>query len=87
MHLNQPLIIGPTTQIGLERLRQIRDIPCLLIWGERDNLIPIDYANDFQEVFQKENVDRFEKILDAGHAPFAEKTALVYEKIFTFLAR
>jgi pimeloyl-ACP methyl ester carboxylesterase len=76
-----------TTQIGLERLRQIGDIPCLLIWGEQDNLIPIDYANDFQEVFRKENVDRFEKISDAGHAPFAEKTALVYEKILAFLAR
>jgi 2-hydroxy-6-oxonona-2,4-dienedioate hydrolase len=50
-----------TTQIGLERLRQIGDIPCLLIWGEQDNLILIDYANDFQEVFRKENVDRFEK--------------------------
>jgi pimeloyl-ACP methyl ester carboxylesterase len=74
-----------TTQIGLERLRQIENIPCLLIWGENDNLIPPDNAKEFKEVFKKKDVDRFEEIKDAGHAPFAEKTALVYQKMLTFL--
>ena len=32
-----------------------------------------------------EKKNRFEVIKDAGHAPLAEKTALAYEKIRTFL--
>lgn len=28
---------------------------------------------------------KFEKIEDAGHSPFVDKTALVYEKLRTFL--
>lgn len=75
-----------TTQIGAERLKQIKNIPCLLIWGENDNLIPKDNAKEFKEVFTKD-VDRYEEIKDAGHAPFAEKTALVYQKMLTFLTR
>jgi pimeloyl-ACP methyl ester carboxylesterase len=77
-----------TTQIGLERLRQIENIPCLLIWGKNDSLIPLEEnADEFKEVFKKKDVDRFEEIDDAGHAPFAEKTALVYQKMLTFLTR
>jgi pimeloyl-ACP methyl ester carboxylesterase len=73
-----------TTPIGLETLKQIEDIPCLIIWGEQDSLIHMDHINQFHKVFRKKE-DRFEVIKDSGHAPFAEKTALVYEKIRTFL--
>ena len=71
-----------TTQLGSERLKQIEDIPCLIIWGENDKLIPIEYASMFTENLQRA---KFEKIEDAGHSPFVEKTALVYEKLRTFL--
>ena len=72
-----------TTQLGSERLKQIEDIPCLIIWGEKDKLIPIEYASMFTENLQRA---KFEKIEDAGHSPFVEKTALVYEKLRTFLS-
>jgi hypothetical protein len=33
------------TQIQLlQGFQQIQDVPCLVIWGEKDNLIPIRYT-------------------------------------------
>ena len=71
-----------TTQIEQEGFKQIDDIPCLVIWGEKDNLIPIEYYYKFRQKLPKA---KYEKITDAGHSPFIEKTALVYEKLRTFL--
>jgi pimeloyl-ACP methyl ester carboxylesterase len=73
-----------TRRIESERLKQIEDIPCLIIWGKQDYVIPLDYSYEFKKVFNK--VDS-ETIKDAGHAPFVEKTALVYEKLRTFLTQ
>ena len=71
-----------TTQIDPNGFKQIEDIPCLVIWGENDNLIPIEYYYKFKQKLPKANSAI---IADAGHAPFVEKTALVYEKLRTFL--
>jgi pimeloyl-ACP methyl ester carboxylesterase len=71
-----------TTQIDPNGFKQIEDIPCLVIWGEKDNLIPIEYCHKFKQQLPKAN---YAIIADAGHAPFVEKTALVYEKLRTFL--
>lgn len=69
--------------IGSDRLKVIEDIPCLIIWGANDNLIsPKEYAEKFLRDLPNA---RLEIIPDAGHAPFIEKTAIVYEKIRTFL--
>jgi pimeloyl-ACP methyl ester carboxylesterase len=73
-----------TTKIESQRLRQIENIPCLIIWGIEDNLIPLSYANKFTQVLQQAE---FEKIADAGHSPFVEKTAKVYERLRTFLIK
>jgi len=72
-----------TTQIDSNGFKQIEDIPCLIIWGEKDNLIPIEYYYKFKQQLPKANSAI---IADAGHAPFVEKTALVYEKLRTFLS-
>ncbi len=71
-----------TTQIGREGFRQIEDIPCLILWGEKDNLIPIEYYYKFKQALPNA---KYEIIADAGHAPFVEKPALLYEKLRTFL--
>ena len=71
-----------TTQIDPNGFKQIEDIPCLVIWGEKDNLIPIEYYYKFKQKLPKAN---YAIIADAGHAPFAEKPALVYEKLRSFL--
>jgi pimeloyl-ACP methyl ester carboxylesterase len=73
-----------TTQIEKEGFKQLDGIPCLIIWGEKDNLIPIEYYYRFRQKLPKAN---YETIADAGHAPFVEKTALVYEKLRTFLTQ
>src|SRR5918995_267354 len=73
-----------TTQIKLEGFREIQDVQCLVLWGEKDNLIPIRYYDMFRQKLPKANC---EVIPDAGHAPFIEKTALFYEKLSTFLSQ
>ena len=71
-----------TTSINLERLKQIKDIPCLIIWGEKDNLIPVDHINKFGEILE---YAKLQIIADAGHSPFVEKTTIVYQKLLKFL--
>jgi 2-hydroxy-6-oxonona-2,4-dienedioate hydrolase len=71
------------THIESEGFERIQDIPCSIIWGEKDNLIPIDvYFEKFKDKLPKAS---FKKIEGAGHAPFAEKTGSVYEIIRTFM--
>jgi pimeloyl-ACP methyl ester carboxylesterase len=73
-----------TRRIEKERLNEIAKIPCLVIWGRKDSLIPPDYSNGFKEVFSNA---AFEIIEDAGHAPYVEKTAIVYDKLRTYLTK
>ena len=74
------------TQIGAGRLKQIGDskIPTLILWGRQDRLIPPEYFRAFQESIRGSNVVIVE---DAGHAPFAEKPAIVCELLHKFLAK
>jgi pimeloyl-ACP methyl ester carboxylesterase len=73
-----------TTQIDLSRLKSIEDIPTLIIWGKTDNLIPIVYSEPFKQVFKNYRVEIIE---DAGHAPFAEKPAIICELLHSFLSQ
>ena len=51
-------------------LEKIKDIPCLILWGNTDNLIPLDkYSLEFFDELL--NV-KLEIIQDSGHAPFVE---------------
>jgi pimeloyl-ACP methyl ester carboxylesterase len=70
------------TTIGLNRLKQIQDLPCLIIWGKKHNLIPLEYANMFKNALPSA---KYEEIDIAGHAPFVGNTASVYEKLRKFL--
>ena len=73
-----------TRPIGLKRLEKINDVPCLLIWGDQDNVIPQNNSQDFKEAMNK---IVYEIVENAGHAPFVEKTSIVYEKLRSFLTR
>ena len=73
-----------TTQIDLSRLKSIEDIPTLIIWGKSDKLIPIEYSEPFMQVFKNYRVEMME---DAGHAPFAEKPAIICEILHSFLSQ
>lgn len=74
------------TQIGIEKLKQIGDskIPTMIIWGMQDNLIPLRYFQIFQEAIRGSKVIFVE---DAGHAPFAEKPAVVSEILRQFICK
>jgi 2-hydroxy-6-oxonona-2,4-dienedioate hydrolase len=69
------------TKIGIDRLRQIK-CPTQIIWGMQDSLIPLKYFKIFQEAIAHAEVVIVE---DAGHAPFAEKPAIVSELLRRFL--
>jgi pimeloyl-ACP methyl ester carboxylesterase len=71
-----------SSQIEPEGFKVIQDIQCLVLWGEKDNLIPVRYYDRFKEMLPKA---KYELIKDAGHAPFVEKPALFYQKLTTFL--
>jgi 2-hydroxy-6-oxonona-2,4-dienedioate hydrolase len=68
------------TQIGIDRLKKVK-APTLIIWGRQDKLIPLEYFRTFQESISGSNVVIVE---DAGHAPFAEKPAIVCELLHKF---
>jgi 2-hydroxy-6-oxonona-2,4-dienedioate hydrolase len=72
------------SQLGISRLKQIDDakIPTLIVWGKQDKLIPLENVRTFQEAITHSNVVI---VGDAGHAPFAEKPAIVCELLHKFL--
>ncbi len=71
------------TQIGLSRLRMIRDMPTLILWGSKDRVIPLAHSSFFKKAIKGSHIAI---IQDAGHAPFSEKPALVCEMLHEFLA-
>ena len=72
-----------TTQIGLDVLRKIINIPTLILWGVHDKVIPIEHSKLFKEGIKD---SRLEIIDDAGHAPFAEKPDIVCKLLQNFLS-
>ena len=50
--------------------------------GEKDNFIPINHINKFKQILKDAKLT---VITDAGHSPFVEKTAIVYQQILNFL--
>ena len=70
------------TQIGLDRLGQITDIPTLILWGAHDKVIPLGHSKFFNDSIIN---SRLEIIDDSGHAPFAEKPDQVCEILRNFL--
>jgi 2-hydroxy-6-oxonona-2,4-dienedioate hydrolase len=73
------------TKIGIENLNKIGDkgIPTLILWGMYDKVIPTQHTEIFKEAIKDSSVII---IPGTGHAPFAEKPALICEYIHRFLA-
>jgi haloalkane dehalogenase len=68
----------------VKSLNQIADIPCLIIWGKDDKLIPMDHVKKFKDVLKEARVETLD---NAGRSPHAEKLTITYEKIMTFLTK
>ncbi|HVX02108.1 MAG TPA: alpha/beta hydrolase [Nitrososphaera sp.] len=56
--------------------------PTLVIWGDDDRMIPVQYAKDFREVPNCELV----VIKDCGHTPYVEKPMTFNRIVLKFLA-
>jgi 2-hydroxy-6-oxonona-2,4-dienedioate hydrolase len=56
--------------------------PTLVIWGDADRMIPVQYAKDFREVPNCELI----VIKDCGHTPYVEKPMTFNRIVLKFLA-
>ena len=71
-----------STTLDLNTINAIKEIPCLIIWGEKDRLIPVIFAEKFREILENATILI---IKDVGHSPFIEKPAIVYQTLLDFL--
>lgn len=55
--------------------------PTLLIWGDSDKMIPLQYAKDYREIPNEELV----VIKNSGHTPFVEKPTTFSKILLKFL--
>ena len=68
---------------ALERLYLAQSMPTLLLWGEKDRIIPVSHARTAHEEMPG---SRLEVIDDAGHFVQLERPQQVAELILDFLA-
>ena len=71
-----------STTLDLNTINVIKEIPCLVVWGEKDKLIPVTFAEKFRVILEDATILI---INDAGHSPFIEKPAIVYQTLLDFL--
>jgi pimeloyl-ACP methyl ester carboxylesterase len=56
--------------------------PTLILWGDADRMIPVQYAKEFREVPNSKIV----VIKDCGHTPYVEKPMTFNRIVLKFLA-
>lgn len=74
----------PIPDKGLKKRIHRVTAPTLVIWGEKDGLIPPAYAKEFAA---KIPGTRVQLVADAGHLPQVEQRELVTKAVLEFLAR
>ena len=65
-----------------EKLKMIT-VPTMIVWGENDPVIPIEYAQSFISGI---NDCRFYKMLGCGHTPYVENPEKFFQTVIDFLA-
>jgi pimeloyl-ACP methyl ester carboxylesterase len=73
--------IWPLPDKGLRRRIHRVSAPTILIWGERDALVPPVYADEFAALLHARKV----LIADAGHLPQLEQPEPVSQAVLGFL--
>jgi 2-hydroxy-6-oxonona-2,4-dienedioate hydrolase len=56
--------------------------PTLLVWGKNDRMIPLQFAQEYEEIPRSELV----VIEDCGHTPYVEKPEIFNKIVLKFLA-
>src|SRR5204862_3896631 len=65
-----------------DRLDEVK-VPVLLVWGEDDNLVPVEDADEFERLIP----DARKVILDdTGHVPMLERPSTFNDMVVDFLA-
>lgn len=60
------------------------DLPCLVIWGQRDDLVPVAHAYQFHRDLKRSHL---RVLLDAGHSPQEESPEEFCRSLVAFLRR
>jgi len=55
--------------------------PTLLVWGEQDRMIPLQYAKEYNEIPKRDLV----VIRNCGHTPYVEKPVMFNKVVLKFL--
>lgn len=74
--------LGGQSVSAVSRLYLAAEMPTLIIWGERDRIIPLSHAWSAHRAIPG---SRLQLIPGAGHFPHAEAPALVAETLRTFI--
>jgi pimeloyl-ACP methyl ester carboxylesterase len=76
-----------STVLGIRYAPKLNDrlsniiAPTLLVWGEQDRMIPLQYAREYEEIPKSELV----VIRNCGHAPYVEKPMAFKKIVLKFL--
>jgi pimeloyl-ACP methyl ester carboxylesterase len=68
---------------AVDRLYLARELPLLIVWGERDPIIPVRHAHEAHELLPGSRLEVFE---DAGHLPQLEDPGRFIAVVERFLA-
>jgi len=77
-----------STLLGLSNAKVITEklnmitVPTMIVWGENDPVIPIEYAQSFVSGI---NDCRFYKMLGCGHTPYVENSEKFFQIVVDFL--
>jgi pimeloyl-ACP methyl ester carboxylesterase len=74
--------VWPIPDRGLRRRLHRISAPTLIVWGEKDRVVPVGYAAEFGRLIAESQV---EIIPDAGHIPQVEQTERTLAVVHEFL--
>jgi pimeloyl-ACP methyl ester carboxylesterase len=77
VYAGNPYMHDPKLRGRLHRV----DVPVLVVWGEQDGVIPLEYGRTFAASFPRA---RFVPIPQAGHFPFIENPGAFFEALGEF---
>jgi len=75
-------LLGLSNSKAITEKLQLITIPTLIVWGENDPVIPIEYAQSFISGI---NDCRFYKMIGCGHTPYAEEPGMFFQIVSDFL--
>ena len=76
--------VWPIPDRGLAKRVHRITMPTLLLWGDSDGMVPLDYGKEFQRLLPNASL----KVIDrCGHSPQEERPEEVLEAVLDFLRR